>query len=395
MNGDIWPPVESEERPWQPRFDQPMSRRARLASRGPYRAAVPPPISIRLPQIAPDALAAADDAGRELTRFDAEIGSVAAPFAGILLRTESASSSEIEQITSSAKQVALAELGASRSPNARLVMANVRAMTAAIDLADHLDEVAIIGIHRALLEGSAPDIVGGWRGEQVWIGGVGASPHLATFVPPHHERVPALMKDLVDFLARTDLPVVVHAAIAHAQFETVHPFPDGNGRTGRAVIQGMLRAAGATQNVAIPVSAGLLSDVDGYFAALTAYRSGDPSPMVTRLADASFAAVGNGRRLVDDLRAARDRWTTRVRVRKGSAARRLLDLVLRQPVVDIATVSRELGVSTVAANAAVVRLDEAGILTRANGGSRGRLWQAADVLDALDAFASRARRGRP
>lgn len=395
MNDTGWPPVALEERPWSSRLDQPMSRRARLASRGPYRAAVPPPIEIAIPQVDPDVLAAADDAGRELARFDAEAGHIAAPFASILLRTESASSSEIERITSSAKQIALADLGVSRAPNANLVLANVRAMTAALDLADHLDDVAIIEMHRALLAEAAPDIVGGWRGEQVWIGGGGFSPHQAAFVPPHHDRVPGLMKDLVDFLRRTDLPVIVHAALAHAQFETIHPFPDGNGRTGRALVQGMLRAGGVTRNVAIPVSAGLLSRVDDYFAALTAYRAGDPSPIVARLVDASFRAIDNGRILVDTLAAVRAQWLDDTRARAGSAARRLLDLLLRQPVIGIAHAARQLDVSTVSARSAVVRLEEAGVLTRANSGSRNRLWQAPEVLDALDAFAARARRATP
>lgn len=395
MNSSDWPAVAFEARPWNSRIDQPMSRRARLASRGPYRAAVLPPIEIAVPRIDPDVAAAADDAGRELARFDAEAGHIAAPFASILLRTESASSSEIERITSSAKQIALAELGASRAPNANLVLANVRAMNAALDLAEHLDDVAIIGMHRTLLAESAPSILGGWRGEQVWIGGGGFSPHQATFVPPHHDRVPALMADLTAFLRRTDLPVIVHAALAHAQFETIHPFPDGNGRTGRALVQGMLRAGGVTRNVAIPVSAGLLARVDDYFAALTAYRDGDPSPIVARLADASFRAIDNGRILVDALASTRARWLDVTRARQGSAARRLLDLLLRQPVVGVPETARWLDVSTVAARNAVLRLEDAGVLTRANSGARNRLWQANDVLDALDAFATRARRATP
>ena len=143
-------------------------------------------------------LALADDASKELTRFDAEAGMIVAPFAAILLRTESASSSEVENVTASAKQVALAEIGASRLyGNAELVVANVHAMNAAIELSDRLDERAIIAMHDALLGASAPHFVGGWRDQQVWIGGGSISPHNAGFVPPHHERVPELMRDLV------------------------------------------------------------------------------------------------------------------------------------------------------------------------------------------------------
>jgi Fic family protein len=65
------------------------------------------------------------------------------------------------------------------------------------------------------------------------IGGSSFGPHGADFVPPHHDRVPALMDDLVRFMRRTDLPLLAQTAVAHAHFETIHPFPDGNGRTGR------------------------------------------------------------------------------------------------------------------------------------------------------------------
>ena len=106
---------------------------------------------------------------------------------------------------------------------------------------------------------------GRWRDEQVWIGGDSFGPHDAEFVPPHHARVPALMADLIKFTSRADLPLLSQAAIAHAQFETVHPFADGNGRTGRALIHAMLRGHRLTRNVTVPVSAGLLTDTRSYF----------------------------------------------------------------------------------------------------------------------------------
>jgi Fic family protein len=213
----------------------------------------------------------------------------------------------VENLASSAKQVALAEIGESTSRNARLVVANVRAMSAAIALSDHLDEDSILAMYDALLRDTAPEYVGHWRDEQVWIGGGSVSPHPASFVPPHQDRVPALMADLVAFARRPDVPVLTQAAIAHAQFETIHPFPDGNGRTGRALLQGMLRHGRLTRNVTVPVSAGLLHDTDAYFSALTEYRARRPDAIVSTVAEASFAAVQNGRALVGDIQAAAKR----------------------------------------------------------------------------------------
>jgi Fic family protein len=389
-----WPGVGNEPRPWQRAGDEVASRRAIRQARGDYSASVPPHISGLSAQVSDATLALADDASRELTRFDTEAGMIAAPFASVLLRTESASSSEVENLTSSAKQVALAEIGESKSGNARLVVANVRAMNAAIDLSDRLDEHAIIAMHDALLRDSAPQFVGRWREEQVWIGGGSISPHTASFVPPHHDRVPALMADLVVFAQRTDIPVLVQAAVAHAQFETIHPFPDGNGRTGRALLQGMLRHGGITRSVAVPVSAGLLRHMDAYYGALGEYRAGRLDPIVASVAEASFAAVNNGRALVRDIQAASSRWNAQVIARSDSSVHRVTKYLLQQPVVNTKTVAVALEISEVAAQTAIDRLVDADVITKVAGGSRYRIWQATEILAALDAFGARARRGR-
>lgn len=317
---------------------------------------------------------------------------IAAPFASILLRTESAASSEVENLTSSAKQLALAEIGRSKSGNAQLVVANVRAMSAAIALSDSLDEDSIIAMHDALLRESAPAYVGHWRDEQVWIGGGGLSPHAASFVPPHHDRVPGLMADLVAFAGRDDIPVLAQVAIAHAQFETIHPFPDGNGRTGRALLQGMLRHGGLTRNVTVPVSAGLLRDTGAYFRALGEYRDGNPAAIIDAVAEASLAAVGNGRRLVADIQAAAARWDALLAARRDSSVHRVREYLLRQPVVNTKTVAIELEISEVAAQNAIDRLVDVGVLTKISAGNRNRNWQAPDILAALDGFGARARR---
>ncbi|WP_435748490.1 Fic family protein [Microbacterium sp. PMB16] len=330
-----------------------------------------------------------------MARFDAEVGTLAAPFASILLRTESASSSEVEHLTASAKQVALAEIGASKSVNARLIVGNVAAMEAAVALSDNLNTDAILTMHRVLLQKSNPEIVGRWRDAQVWIGGGSISPHSADFIPPHQDRVPALMDDVMEFARRSDVPVIAQVAIAHAQFETIHPFPDGNGRTGRALVQGMLRAADVTTNVTVPVSAGLLGDTEAYFRALTAFRAGDAGPIIETMAEAAFSAIANGRSLEREITRIAARWDEVVRARSDSSAHALKQLLLRQPIVTSTIVAGELGVSFPAAASSVQKLVDAGVLSQSSIGRRNRHFQATEVLNALDDFGARARRQRP
>ncbi len=361
----------------------------------PYRAAIVPPIADRSPRLPSSLEALVSDATAAIARFDSEVGGELAPFSSMLLRSESTSSSRIENLTSGAKAILLAEMGSRGKRNASEIVGNVAAMRAALRLADQLDADAILAMHSALLTPVDQNAAGKWRTEQVWIGGDAYSPHQADFVPPHHSQVAALIDDLVRFARRADLPLLTQVAITHAQFETIHPFTDGNGRTGRALIHAMLRGHGLTRSVTVPVSAGLLMDTAGYFAALTAYRDGDPAPITTALAHASFAAIDNGRRLVDDLRAIREGWNSLINARRDSAAWRLADLLLRQPVIDAGVVSRELSLNPANVMRPVKPLVEAGVLTEFTGYARNRMWQAREVLDALDAFAARAARRRP
>jgi len=198
------------------------------------------------------------------------------------------------------------------------------------------------------------------------------------------------MTDLVRFIRRNDVPALVHAALAHAQFETIHPFPDGNGRTGRALVHAMLRSRGLTRNVTVPVSAGLLTNTQAYFDALTTYRAGDPNDIVTRMAEASFAAIANGRQLVSDLHDTRARWQSVITARSDSVAWSLADLLLRQPVIDAATAQRELGATSANAQRAIRQLAATGVITEFTDRKRNRLWQASEILSALDAFAARS-----
>ncbi len=136
----------------------------------------------------------------------------------------------------------------------------------------------------------------------------------------------------------------------------------------------------------------LLVEVESYFDALTAYRAGDPFPIIERLAEAVFDAVGNGRTLVAEMRQIRDRWSAELTARPQAAVWRTLDVVLRQPVLDSAFVQNELGVRAQAADDAISRLVDIGALVQFTPGRRNRKYEAPEVLAVLDAFADRGGR---
>lgn len=252
-------------------------------------------------------------------------------------------------------------------------------MRSAIQLSDRLDSESILQMHLALLGAHDPRSAGRWRSEPVWIGRSSRSPIGAEYVAPHESRVVHAI-DLIAYIGREDIPVLEQAAIAHAQFETIHPFTDGNGRTGRALLHSMLKAKGLTRNVTVPVSSGLLSQPDVYHRALISFRAGAPEDIIALTADAAFRAIANGRQLIDEIRHIRAGWRESVTARADSATWKIADLLLRQPVLNTTVLKNELGIT---ANHASRYMDQ-----------RGLHWKSDAVLDALDAFAARSSRRR-
>ncbi|WP_344885753.1 Fic family protein [Zhihengliuella alba] len=353
---------------------------------------MPPLIADAVPHPSAEAMESARRAEAELSRFDAELGDRIGAFAPILLRSEAASSSQIENLTASARAILNAELGVTGKRNALEIVANTRAMQAAIRLAESISAETILEMHAVLMAESTAHRPGQWRNEPVWTGTRSDSPVGAEYVAPRHGRVPELVDDVVSFLRAEAVPPLVAVAVSHAQFETIHPFSDGNGRTGRALAQAVLRHRGVTRNIAVPVSAGLLANVEGYHQALTEYRCGNVSPIVEAFAAASLRAIGNARQLVQQVQSIRDSWPQRLKVRRSSNAWRLLDVIVRRPVLTAAVAAEELGVQTPNIYPALRALGEAGILRKKDEYRSGPFWRSDEVLHAVDAFAERAGR---
>lgn len=387
-----WPEVGWEDQYWSAHTPG-LVRRERAAV-GRYRSAIPAAIAAADPALPASILADAEEAAAALAAFAASASPRSGAALAVLLRSESASSSQIEQITASARAVAEAEFTGQGSGNAGLVAANTHAMSAALATRPPITRETIAGIQATLMAGQTKLV--GWREEPVWIGGEGSSPINADFVPPDSSRIAGSIDDLTDFIARDDLPVVVQTAIAHAQFETIHPFADGNGRTGRAIIHLMLRDKGLTPQTPVPVSAGLLIGKNEYFDALGRYRSGDAGPMVQVVARAALHAVDHGAQLDSAVGKVRARWAERVAARGDSGVWRVLDHFATHPVGDAESVAAAVGTDTRNVHRHLRALVDAGVLV---GGqhykSRRFLFRAPDILAVLDDYAaSFGRRGR-
>lgn len=366
------------------------------ADRRPYRyeVCIPPLIGaadLRLQSATSQACEAASLAIHDLNldgRAE-DLEAIAAP----LLRSESVASSRIENLRVSHRRVAEALEDPSHAKQTALEVArNLEAMKEALRLADTSEPITvemIQDVHATLLARTRDEELGGAiRQEQNWIGGSSWGPRGALYVPPPHELVDELLADLVAFTNRVDLPPVAHAAIAHAQFEAIHPFIDGNGRTGRCLVHMILRRRAVAPVVTPPISAALAVQRDAYFAGLSGYQQhGEIEPWIVQFAEAARDAAAGASRLVETIARRREAWRVATgHPRRDSIVARFIESLPSTPLVSAESAARQLAVDPNVARRGIRRLEDAGVLKQVSKGERNRVWAADDVFDLLDEF---------
>ena len=358
-----------------------------------------------------DVAADVADAEAALVRLDASATALSSTdaLARLLLRAESVASSRIEGLEIGGRRLlradAARQLGeTSRDPVALEVLNNIDAMTWGVDAVEPGGPVTVdtvLETHRCLLAGTRIEEHGGRiRTVQNWIGGSDYNPCSADFVPPPPETVPGLLDDLFVFCNDDSLPALAQAAIAHAQFETIHPFVDGNGRAGRVLIHLILRRRGLGLRVLPPVSLILATWPRDYIGGLTATRhvGGPDCPeahagvnrWVALFASACRRAVQDASRFEEEVRKLQSAWRERVgQTRRDSAVRLLIDALPAVPMLTASTAATLIGRSFQAASQAMQRLMDAGVLVQVNVGRRNRAFEAPELIDAFTALERR------
>jgi Fic family protein len=214
------------------------------------------------------------------------------------------------------------------------------------------------------------------------------------FVPPPTELVPDLLTDLCSFCNGDSLPAVAQAALAHAQFETIHPFADGNGRTGRGLIHLVLRRHGLATRVLPPISLVLATRANDYVDGLAATRYHGPATgkdaheglnrWIGMFAGACTRAVEDAASFERRVRQIQDGWRARLgQVRSGSATDLLVHSLPGAPVLTVNGAAELINRSFPQTNEAVARLAEAGVLSQVTVGRRNRAYEAKDITNAF------------
>lgn len=350
---------------------------------------------------------AARAAEAAIKEFEKQHGDFASRVGWVLQRSESVGSSTIEGVNPSLRRVARAEVvtrggGDPQDDAANEAIGSIVATRLATEIGDSQGPITLddlFAIHATLMDHtSKPEVGGHLRPSWVRVGGVLGGYPPPAYVAPPAEEVPELMDDLLGYINTTDHHPVTAAAVAHVQFESIHPFRDGNGRAGRALIQTILRKGGVTRYTTPPISAVLAFNRDEYIDALTESRfegtagSADHAESldswVSLFSSTTESSCDYAEGLIARISAATNKWNEKLKSRKGSAALRVAERLPEMPVFTVQGMATQLDIPLATAYRATDRLVAAGIVTPVRGKHRGRdLFEAGDILDVLKAEA--------
>jgi Fic family protein len=321
------------------------------------------------------AAAAVAAGSRQAARFE--------PIALLLLRTEGIASSFIEGLRVSLVDVAAAEIGDTTNATAKYIADNLAAVVEALGTSrGALTIQDVHNWHRRLMADSnlSPEMIGAFRTTQSWIGG--------TSLP---EVVAPLMEDLVEFINNEEIDAVSQAAVAHAQFETIHPYGDGNGRIGRILI-GWILAHRLDIALPPPVSVFIARDPGGYLAGITMFRLGYLDMWVDWVA----AALQHSSEAAEALIIRSDllirSWLDRLAdLRQDATARKAVDILAEHPVVSSDVLASRLDVSERSGRIALRTLADRGIVQPyekqpTHSGRPRQFWVAGELIELVSGW---------
>ncbi len=389
-------------------YGNPHALRERDRRGGRFDAYIPHPLQGWQPMLTADVVAFL--AETERTLIDTVSKLTLRSGGDICFWAESLGSSHIEGVTPNPKRVvqALAKQQHTGENTARGPVAEVIGNIEATDkaqqmLANHreVDLETLLSAHRTLMASSPMPHIGGIvREEQNWIGGNDWHPLEGEFVPPPATECLPLLEDLISYLRSEEHPPVLQAAIAHAQLEMIHPFADGNGRTGRAILYGILKARCAPNNMMPPVSLALSSNRNNYLDSLREFESfiGEPNDLersvaLIRWLEVLAVAIQHSSasvlRYQEAINVLQNHWRYAIGGRsRRSVAAAVIDYLPANPSVTASTLSDATGYSQVRCANALRRLEYAGIVKSRSIGPSLRAYDADKVYDAFSVMSS-------
>ena len=247
-------------------------------------------------------------------------------------------------------------------------------------------------VHERLMRGVRGDTAtpGEFRRSQNWIGPPGCSLNDASYVPPPPDELMSCLDALERFLHEDDLPVLIHTALAHVQFEAIHPFLDGNGRVGRLLITLLLAQRGILPSPLLYLSAYFEETREAYYAHLQAVtEAGAWEDWLNYFLRGVRLQVEDALARIDRLDALFDSWRDDLAKTLTPRLEEVLELFISNPFWTAGEIGRELGIAYTTARRAIDRLEDAGIISPTGPTKRNRVYCARAILSALEAPAQR------
>ena len=376
----IWTPDSSIYAP--PRYRKPCR----------YEAFVPDTLE-RLPALDPAVAGTISHAEASIRALNSVAQPALQPLARLLLRTESVASSKVEGMQLDARTLARAEarsdLGETVGREAVEILSNINAMQLAVEAATSAPELTLdhlLQTHAVLLADAAAQNPGEFRTVQNWIGGNDYNPCGAAFVPPPPDDLRPLLDDLISFCNDESLPALAQAGLAHAQFETIHPFADGNGRTGRALTQMLLRRRGLAPDYVPPISVVFAADKERYIRGLVAFREANENQWLESFAVSAARAADLATSYLDEVRSLQQEWRERLAalgLRSDAAAWLLVEVLPAHPIISAPVAVTATQRSRPAVQQGIDQLVAIGVLAPLSESQRNRQWEARGLLNLI------------
>jgi Fic family protein len=317
-----------------------------------------------------------------LSKLDGYIKEKLSTFPMLLLRTEALSSSQIEHYRASNRNVALAQINRKESTEAMIIKSNLESLIRGISSKNNIDLHSIIDLNKTLLNDEHIDI----RKRINWIGTPNSIPHEASYVPPHPDYLESYMKQFLSFCKRNDIHPLIQAAFAHAYFEIIHPFEDGNGRVGRILIQLILKEKLFLEHLYMPFSVGIVKDQIRYVSALDAFKIGNYEPMIIALLENALGLVPKVYQALEQLIELKNSWREHLDLRQDALAWKMLDDLITQPVFDVKYIKEKHQANDQAVRNNIKELIKAGIISPIGNNKRDVCYESKEVLGLLDQF---------
>lgn len=359
-----------------------LSRRQRKLLEHPYISAVVADLSKIEIHLNKETESLLIEAIESISKLEGYVQDKSIVFPTLLLRSEALSSSQIEHYSASNRTVALAQINQKQTKETMIIKANLETLISSRSVENKIDVATIVKLNQMLLEDDQIYI----RNRINWIGTPNSLPHEASYVPPHPEYLLTNLQQFVSFCERDDIHPLILSAFAHAYFEIIHPFEDGNGRVGRILMQLILKQKLFLEHMYLPISVGLVKDQNRYIQALDSFKLGNYENIIQVMLENALALVPKIYTILNQIVILKASWQNRLNLRQDALTWKLLDDLIVQPVFDVKYIKNKYNANDQAVRNNIEALVNAGIVSPIGDKKRDVVYEVKEVLDLLDDF---------